>query len=163
VCPEVISFIGYSGSGKTTLLTKVVGELKHRGYRVGVIKHHAHQQEVDVPGKDSWRYAEAGAATVCLASPRQVAVFHNTEQEYSLAELVSLLPPVDLILTEGFKRENTWQIEVFRPGAGRTPLGMQPRLLAVAAEETLYDGVLHFSLEDVAGIAGLLEQRVCRR
>lgn len=36
----VISFVGRSNSGKTTYLIKLISELKKRGYKVAVIKHH---------------------------------------------------------------------------------------------------------------------------
>ena len=60
----VISFIGRSGVGKTTYLEKLITELKSRNYRVGVIKHDIHGFEMDRPGKDTWRHAQAGADVV---------------------------------------------------------------------------------------------------
>ena len=64
----VISFIGRSGVGKTTYLEKLIAELKKRGYRVGVIKHDIHGFEMDRPGKDTWRHAQAGADVVWISS-----------------------------------------------------------------------------------------------
>lgn len=58
---NAVSFVAKSGTGKTTLLEKVIGSLKRRGYRVGVIKHDAHRFEIDHPGKDSYRLTAAGA------------------------------------------------------------------------------------------------------
>ena len=58
----VITVTGWSNSGKTTFFTKVVELLTAAGYNVGVIKHHGHKAEtVDQKGKDSWKYAQAGA------------------------------------------------------------------------------------------------------
>jgi len=51
----VISVVAKSGTGKTTLLEKLIAELKRRGYRVGAMKHDAHQFDIDREGKDSWR------------------------------------------------------------------------------------------------------------
>ena len=34
-----VSFVARSGTGKTTLVTRVIAELKRRGYRVGALKH----------------------------------------------------------------------------------------------------------------------------
>lgn len=50
---SVISVVAKSGTGKTTLLEKLIAELKRRGYRVGAMKHDAHQFDIDREGKDS--------------------------------------------------------------------------------------------------------------
>ena len=67
--PPVVSFVGKPDSGKTTLLEKLIPELNRRGYRVGTIKHHVHQFEMDKPGKDTFRHKQAGARVVALSSP----------------------------------------------------------------------------------------------
>ena len=60
--PFIFAISGYKNSGKTTLITKLIPELKQRGYRVAVIKHDGHDFEADVPGTDSYRHQKAGAA-----------------------------------------------------------------------------------------------------
>ena len=65
--------IGRKNSGKTTLVSELVTEFTARGYRVGTIKHTHHQHELDVPGKDSYRHREAGAAIVGIISSIVVA------------------------------------------------------------------------------------------
>ena len=70
----IVSFVSAcSGAGKTTLLEKVVDILKQRGLRLAVIKHDAHRFEMDHPGKDTWRLAQAGENRV-----RQVFCKVNT-------------------------------------------------------------------------------------
>ncbi len=59
-----VHFVGKSGTGKTTLIETVVQKLKERGYRVAVIKHAHHGFEMDKPGKDSWRFGQAGSDMV---------------------------------------------------------------------------------------------------
>jgi molybdopterin-guanine dinucleotide biosynthesis protein B len=59
---KITTIIGHSGSGKTTLIEKLVRELTQRGLRVATIKHAHHSVQLDTPGKDSWRYTQAGAA-----------------------------------------------------------------------------------------------------
>jgi molybdopterin-guanine dinucleotide biosynthesis protein B len=59
---KVIGLAGWSGAGKTTLLTRAIPHLLKQGLRVSVIKHAHHAFDVDVPGKDSWKHREAGAA-----------------------------------------------------------------------------------------------------
>ena len=77
----VITVTGWSNSGKTTFVTRVVGLLTDMGVRVGVIKHHGHKTgDVDVEGKDSWKYAQAGANPVVLSASDQYAIFVSTPQ-----------------------------------------------------------------------------------
>ena len=95
----VVSFFGYSGSGKTSLLVRVIPALKEHGYRVAVIKHAHHGFEMDTPGKDSYRFAEAGSDIVVLSSPDKLALIEKTEQESSLEHLITLVSDrVDIIL-----------------------------------------------------------------
>ncbi|MBR3003634.1 MAG: molybdopterin-guanine dinucleotide biosynthesis protein MobB, partial [Lachnospiraceae bacterium] len=46
----ITSFVGYSGSGKTTFIEKLIKELKVRGRSVAVIKHDAHEFDIDKEG-----------------------------------------------------------------------------------------------------------------
>lgn len=156
----MVAFVGYANSGKTTLVTQVVKELSARGYRLAVVKHHGHGGEADLPGKDTWRYAQAGAEWVCLAAGRQVAVFHQVRQEPKFEDLLTQFPQADLILVEGYKQEQVCKIEVFRQEAGQNPLGLQENLLAVVADRQLYSGIPHLGLDDIGGVADLLEQRL---
>ncbi|MCU0489929.1 MAG: molybdopterin-guanine dinucleotide biosynthesis protein B, partial [Anaerolineales bacterium] len=71
----ILSIIGKSNSGKTTLLEKLIPELRQRGYRVATIKHHAHAGfEIDQPGKDTWRHAQAGSQVVVITAPDKLAL-----------------------------------------------------------------------------------------
>ncbi len=108
----LISFVGTSGCGKTTFIEQVVAELKRRGYRIAVIKHHAHTTPIDGQGKDSWRFAEAGASAVIVSSPVEVVRFERVTRELTLTEIAARIENVDLILTEGFKREVAPKIEI---------------------------------------------------
>ena len=66
----ILSIVGKSKSGKTTLVEKIIAELKRRNYRVATIKHHSHPGfEIDHPGKDSWRHAQAGSDHAVVAAP----------------------------------------------------------------------------------------------
>ena len=98
----LLSIVGKSGSGKTTLIEKLVHQLKTRGVRVAVVKHHAHPTRADQPGKDSARFSDAGADLVLLSSPLELVRFEPQSRELTLAEIRGRIEGVDLILTEGF-------------------------------------------------------------
>ncbi|QDR81078.1 molybdopterin-guanine dinucleotide biosynthesis protein B [Sporomusa termitida] len=156
----IISVVGRSNSGKTTYLEKLIGELKYRGHKVAVIKHHHNDFEIDVPGKDTWRHTQAGADTVCLVSPAKVAMIRKTDQELPLDQIAGFIDNVDIIITEGYKQEPKPKIEVYRQAAGNQPLGAKPELLAVVSDTILYKDVPHFPLDDPGPMAALLELRV---
>jgi molybdopterin-guanine dinucleotide biosynthesis adapter protein len=111
----ILSIVGKSDSGKTTLLEKLVKELRARGFRVATVKHDAHSFDIDHPGKDSWRHKQAGAHMTVISSPTKLAVVADTDHDFSLAEIRDrLVWGVDLLISEGYKRERHPKIEVFR-------------------------------------------------
>jgi len=121
----VLGFAAFSGTGKTTLITCLLPLLKKQGLSIGLIKHSHHNFEIDKPGKDSFRFREAGASPVMLVSKYRRAIITEMAipAEPCLADQLSAFDQnaVDLILVEGFKRESFPKIEVHRPSL-RKPL-----------------------------------------
>jgi molybdopterin-guanine dinucleotide biosynthesis protein B len=158
----VISMVGKSGVGKTTALERVIRELKQRGYRVGTVKHDAHNFEVDKPGKDSWRHAEAGSDVVVISGPHKMALIRQLDQEMALDEIVGLMGQVDLVITEGYKRGDKPKIEVTRLERGTGLLCQADELIGIMTDYPVDMPVPQFALEDAAGVANLLEQLYLR-
>lgn len=126
----IVSVVGKTNNGKTTLLERLIPELKRRGYTVAAIKHDAHEFEIDHEGKDTYRLAQAGADAVIISSPARLAAIARVPREQSLDDIAGwLVTPVDIILTEGYKRQNKPKIEVTR--TGELLCGMDDRLMAV--------------------------------
>lgn len=165
--PEVpiVSVVGRSNVGKTTLLEKLIAELKRRGYRVATIKHDVHGFDIDRPGKDTWRHAQAGSDLVVIAAPDRFAMIGRTARELCLDEIVARLPAeVDIVLTEGYKRGNKPKIEVSRAACGRELLSGEEELLALATDQPYPDlGVPQYGLEDAGGLVDLLERSIIGR
>ena len=150
-----------SGTGKTTLLEKVIGELKARGYRVGVIKHDAHRFDIDHPGKDSHRLTAAGADTMLISSPEKLAVVRKHPASPPIGELIATyFSDVDIVLTEGFKKSDLPKIEVHRRERSATLLCRgeenDPTLLAVASDEPLSLDVPLLDLNDPGAVADFI-------
>ncbi|EGO65064.1 molybdopterin-guanine dinucleotide biosynthesis protein B [Acetonema longum] len=158
----VISFVGKSNCGKTTYLEKLIREMKHRGFKVAVIKHDAHGFDMDKPGKDTWRHAQAGADIVCISSPQKMAMIQKVPEELSLDEVIAHIDGVDIIFTEGYKRENKKKIEVFRQAVCDQPLCNKADLLAMVSDVKIYGDVPYFNLEDPAALANFLAANVLR-
>ncbi len=156
----LVSIVGKSDSGKTTLVEGVVRELVARGWRVATCKHHIHEVDIDVPGKDSWRHARAGSCVAMISSPTQFARVEKLERERTLEEIVEAAGDVDVVITEGFKRAGTVRIEVSRLGRSDELISTPDELFALVTDnaDVHPEGVPVFDLNDIAGVTDLIER-----
>ncbi len=156
--PPIVSIVGKSKSGKTTLIEKLIGELKSRGYQVATIKHTPQELTFDQPGKDSWRHTQAGSEAAVISSPDKLVLIKPAARERNPEEIAHLLGEnYDIILTEGFSQGDAPKIEVHRRQAG-PPLATVRKRIAIATDEPLETKTRQFSLEDIKGLADLLEE-----
>ena len=157
----IISIVGKSDSGKTTLIEKFIPELTRRGYRVATVKHDVHGFEVDREGKDSWRHKQAGAHTVVISSPNKVALIRDVEKDLTLDEIrEKLIQDVDLILSEGYKKDVQPKIEIFRKEKHKELLcSKKDNLVAIASNKKFNVGVPCFQLDDMKGLADFIEKK----
>ena len=156
---NAIGFIGYSNSGKTTLIEKLIPVFRSRGLAVSAIKNAHHGFDMDRPGKDSFRYREAGAGQVLIATGRRWALLTETpEQPTSLEHLFELLAPCDLVIVEGFKSEgHIPRIEVRRSTNLEPPIfPHDPNVVAVATDHALDTPLPMLDLNDAAKIAAFI-------
>ena len=157
----IICIVGASNSGKTTFLEKLIPELSGRGYRIGTVKHDAHGFEMDREGKDTWRHRRAGASTIAISSPVQMATIRQTEGELTLEELAGrYFWTEDVLITEGYKRSRFPKIEIFRSAVERSPIcGPSDNLIAVVTDDPVMVEVPTFGFSEVARLADFIEER----
>lgn len=156
----VVSIVGrHSNSGKTTLLVKLLSEAKKRGWRVAAVKHDSHGFEMDKPGKDTWRFAQAGADVVVISSPYKMAILETVKEERTLDEVLERIQNVDLIFTEGYKHGKKPRIEVFRSAVHEELYSRPEELIAIASDIPFDEGVPCFGLDDAEGICDFLAER----
>lgn len=136
---KVYGIIGWKNAGKTSLMERLVTEITARGYSVSTVKHVHHDVDLDQPGKDSRRHRDAGAQEVILAGANRLALMvEHRKGEPTLADVLSRLRPVDLILIEGYKRDNHPKIEVWRAEAGHDLIQPHdPTIRAIATDAPL--------------------------
>jgi len=159
---RIFSFVAASSnSGKTTLIEKVVKILTARGLRVAVIKHASKGFDLDQPGKDSWRFQQAGAHTVIVLGPDRMALIKKLGEAPSLDDLDLLAADVDIIIHEGFKKAGTNRIEVFRRGAsGDRPLCLDDGpYLALVSDQPFSVAIPRFDLNDAEGVADFIVRK----
>ena len=160
----IVSVVGKSGVGKTTFLEKLVRELKSKGYRVAIIKHDTHGFEIDHPGKDSWRMAQAGSDVVVISSADKMAMIKKTNQELSLDQLEAhVMGGVDIILTEGYKSADKPKIEISRAEVSDELLCAEHELLALVTDQRFDLDVPHFALDDARGVVEFLIENLLER
>ncbi|MFC1919540.1 molybdopterin-guanine dinucleotide biosynthesis protein B [Chloroflexota bacterium] len=157
----VVCIVGRSDTGKTTLMEKLVSELKGRGYRVASIKHTGENIDFDKPNKDSWRLAMAGSDLVLLSTPERVITNRLIGKEASLDEVMYFVGgDFDVVLVEGFHKNEAPKIEVHRKENGKELLSSRKGLMAVVTDEELETNVPQFSSDDAMGVADLIVRKL---
>jgi molybdopterin-guanine dinucleotide biosynthesis protein B len=154
----IVAISGRSGSGKTHLLERLIPALARRGVGVAVLKHTRHLHPFDRPGKDTDVLRRAGAVATAIEGPAGMALFGPPAG--GLRALAKLLPPVDLVLAEGFRSEPVPRIEVHRRSVSREFLcARDRRVFAVVTDEPPPRPIRAFTPRDVDAIADLLCSR----
>lgn len=165
----LLAIAAWSGTGKTTLLKQLIPALCLRGIRPGLIKHTHHNMDVDKPGKDSYELRKAGAAQTLVASTQRWALMTETpdEQELDLSFLASRMDAtkLDLILVEGFKREEIAKIVLFRKDAGheQQELAIDRHVIAVASDVPISTTVPLLDINDIESVADFVVRWMQKR
>ena len=156
--PKIITIVGKSNSGKTTLLEKLITNLTQKGYQIGSVKHAHDGFEIDKEGKDSWKHKKAGAASSLVISQNKVAMIKDDTASY-LEKMQNYLSDNDIILAEGFKRQNFPKIEIFRTQSKhKTPLCLNDKnLIAFVTNSDYKSDVPCFGLEDINELSDFIE------
>jgi len=158
---KAIGFIGYSNSGKTTLIEKLIPVFRSRGLAVSAVKNAHHGFDMDRPGKDSFRYRDAGALQVLIATGSRWALLSETpHRAATLDELLGELAPCDLVIVEGFKSEgNIPRIEVRRRVNDEPPLyPHDSHVVALATDHPVHTSLPVLDLNDPYKIAAFIAQ-----
>lgn len=161
---QLFGLAGWRRSGKTELMTRLLPVLAGHDLAVSAVKEARHDFDIDKPGKDTYLHRVAGASEVMLASSSRWALMHErrgAENPPCLADIVSRMTPVDLVLVEGFRHAPHGKIEVHRASLGKPVLAVNdPTILAVASDTPL-DGlaVPLLDIEDTAAIGAFIIDR----
>jgi molybdopterin-guanine dinucleotide biosynthesis protein MobB len=155
----VVSIVGKSQSGKTVLMEQLIAEFKRRGYKVAALKHSRGGMEIDHPGKDSWRYAQAGSDAVLISSPDKLAFIKSLDHDPSVEEILPIVgPEFDLILVEGFKKSKIPKIEVHRKALGDDLLCSPEELSAIVTDGSLDTDIPQLHWGDTVAVADFIEK-----
>lgn len=158
--PLVVSVVGISGAGKTTLIERLLREFSGRKYRVAAVKRCPHEFDLDVEGKDSWRFTKAGARGVFLTSPGRVGLIEEKESVPGLKGIAEhYFPGFDIVFGEGFgKEKEVAKVIVLRRGISDYVQSPQDDILALVSDFEIKTEKPVFRPDDVSGIADFVEQ-----
>ena len=138
---RIVAVVGLSESGKTRLLAGLIAEFKRRGLRTFAVKHCAHGFSLDLEGKDTWTYTQAGADGVAMVSPEDWAVVRTLAEDDLAALAEQAFPDADVVLIEGGKQAaGVRKIEVLRSGVSDLVQTPPEELLALVSDRETAPG-----------------------
>jgi len=158
----VVGLVGFTKSGKTTFLEKLVSELKGRGYKVGVIKHTHHHINIDKPGTDTWRHAQAGAEMVALAAQGCISVIKTCAGDPEPEQVISMFDGVDIVIVEGYKRGRWPKIIINLHNTPEMPDAPPVDLLAVVGGALPDDASYRLGFDDIVNISANFDSGIVK-
>jgi molybdopterin-guanine dinucleotide biosynthesis protein B len=101
---------------------------------------------------------------VVISSPRKIAVVEDVERDHEIGEIRDrYIRDVDIILSEGYKRNDFPKIEVYRVELRRELLCTEKdNLIAVASDCPVNAGVPCVDLNDAPAIVDIIEEKFLR-
>jgi molybdopterin-guanine dinucleotide biosynthesis protein B len=152
----VMGIAGYKNSGKTTLVEKLTAEFVSRGLKVATLKHAHHTFDIDHEGTDSARHRAAGSSETLIVSDRKMArivEFERPGDEPKLNDILASLGPCDLVLIEGWKREDHPKLELMETARDAVRFSNCRAVICTGSPSEREDGLPVFQRDQIAQIA----------
>ena len=152
----IISIVApLSGTGKTTFIERLIKIFSAQKISVGVIKSDAHGFNLDVEGKDSFRFQTAGARSVAVVSPQSWFMIQQTDEPENFFAVAEKMTGVDLILTESRTKKFFPTISLWR---GRGTVIADEKVAAIfTSEPVASDEIYQFDLNDL-----IAAEKICK-
>ena len=158
----VVAVGGVKNSGKTTLITKLIPELRERGYQVATIKHDGHEFEGDVEGTDTYKHSKAGAYGTAIFSKGQFVI--RKQSTVTEQELLLMFPEADIIILEGFKHSTYPKVEVIRQENSTESVCNRNGLFAIVTDTDLeIPGIKTIQINDIKNVADSILEYFMKR
>lgn len=135
-----------SGTGKTTFIERLIKIFAAQKISVGVIKSDAHGFNLDVEGKDSYKFQTAGAKSVAVISSDGYFMIERIENQNFLS-VADKISGVDLILTESRTKNIYPTISLWR---GRGEVIKNEKIAAIfTSKPEKSDDIYQFDINDI--------------
>lgn len=155
--PVVIHLVAaQSETGKTTFIEQLLPVLKKRGLRIAALKGNLQHHDLDLPGKDSWRFAQAGAEVAGLTTPDTFLLTGTKSGINGIEAAADLLGHLDLILVEGNKKTFNPKIEVVRSAVNSEPLLYENTIALVSDRKDFALDIPVFDFSDTGPLADFI-------
>ena len=150
---KVVGIVGWKDVGKTFFVTEIINLLVKKGYKVGTIKHAHHNFDIDKPGTDSFKHRQSGANEVIISSSKRWAkiIENKNKNEKKLNELFKEFNDIDVVIVEGFKKENHPKIEIISKNSKIVNNEIK-NVVAIVADHKLNSNLPSFLRNDVESL-----------
>ena len=158
---KVIGVVGWKDVGKTFFATEIIKLLVSRKFKVGSIKHAHHNFDIDQPGTDSFKHRNAGSSQVVISSSKRWAkiIENNNKKEKSLEELIKEFHDIDIVVVEGFKKENHPKIEIIEKDSQIINREIK-NLIAIVSDEVFNSNIPVFKKNDIRGLVEFIIKKL---
>ena len=158
---KIIGITGWKDVGKTYYASLIIKSLVKKGYQVGSIKHAHHDFDIDKPGTDSFKHREAGSSQVIISSSKRWAKIteNNNSYEKSLDELIKEFNNVDIVVVEGFKKENHPKIEILTKGLNNRNK-LTKNVIAIVSNDLKDITIPVFKENDIENLVGFIIKKI---
>ena len=151
---KVIGIVGLKDVGKTFFVTEIIKVLVKKGYKVGTIKHAHHDFDIDKPGTDSFKHRKSGSTEVIISSSKRWAKIteNKNKKEKNLNELLKEFNDIDIVIVEGFKKENHPKIEIISQDL-KVINNQIKNVVAIVADDIIDSNIPVFKKNDIESLA----------
>ncbi len=158
---KVIGVIGWKDVGKTYFATKIIQSLVSKGFKVGSIKHAHHAFDIDHPGTDSFKHRNAGSSQVIISSSKRWAkiIENQNKEEKKLEELIKEFQDIDIVIVEGFKKENHPKIEIIDKNSKIINKEIQ-NVIAIISNEIIDSNIPVFKKNDIESLVTFIIKKL---
>ena len=154
---KVFGIIGWKDVGKTFYVCEIIKKLKAMGFKVASIKHAHHGFDIDKPNTDSFLHRKAGSEEVVVSSSKRWVkiVELNQRKEKNLKELIVDLENPDIVIVEGFKKEEHMKIEIINDNSAENQY-LFPNLknvFCIISNKKINTTLAQFKINEIENIA----------
>ena len=158
---KIIGDVGWKDVGKTFFVTEIIKLLVSKKLKVGSIKHAHHDFDIDHQGTDSFKHRNAGSNQVIISSTKRWAkiIENNNKKEKSLDQLITEFQDIDIVVVEGFKKENHPKIEIIAKNSQIINLELK-NVIAFVSDEMLNSNIPVFKKNDIKSLVKFIIKKL---
>ncbi|MBI04613.1 MAG: molybdopterin-guanine dinucleotide biosynthesis protein B [Pelagibacteraceae bacterium] len=159
---KIIGIVGWKDSGKTHLVSEIIKNLKLKKLKVASIKHAHHEFDIDHKNTDSYIHRQSGSSQIIVSSSKRWAKITELENsnEKKLNELIEQLSYTDIVIVEGFKKENHPKIELIKDGNDNYLFNKISNIKAIISDKKINTELHQFKRNDIELIVNFILNKI---